>query len=108
VNHYKASVKSVTPLGDLPLFLVYEMPETYLNTIFLLMKEYPELVCCIPVVSIAKKMFEDLLSDSNALSRQAMLLEKALEESNNPKPRMQSSRANRLTVQRGPAGLRSL
>jgi ankyrin repeat protein len=44
VNHDKASVKSVTPQGDLPLFLACEMPETSLDTIFLLMKQYPELV----------------------------------------------------------------
>jgi ankyrin repeat protein len=44
VNHYKASVKSVTPQGDLPLFLACEMPETSLDTIFLLMKLYPDLV----------------------------------------------------------------
>jgi ankyrin repeat protein len=44
VNLYKASVKSVTPQGDLPLFLACEMPETSLDTIFILMKLYPELV----------------------------------------------------------------
>jgi ankyrin repeat protein len=44
VNRYKASVKSVTPQGDLPLFLACEMPETSLDTIFLLMKLYPDLV----------------------------------------------------------------
>jgi ankyrin repeat protein len=44
VNHDKASVKSVTPEGDLPLFLACEMPETSLDTIFLLMKLYPDLV----------------------------------------------------------------
>jgi ankyrin repeat protein len=44
VNHYKASVKSVTPQGDLPLFLACEMPATSLDTIFLLMKLYPDLV----------------------------------------------------------------
>jgi ankyrin repeat protein len=44
VNVYKASVKSVTPQGDLPLFLACEMPKTSLDTIFLLMKLYPELV----------------------------------------------------------------
>jgi ankyrin repeat protein len=44
VNPYKASVKSVTPGGDLPLFLACEMPETSLDTIFLLMKVYPDLV----------------------------------------------------------------
>jgi ankyrin repeat protein len=44
VNLYKASVKSVTSEGDLPLFLACEMPQTYLDTIFLLMKLYPDLV----------------------------------------------------------------
>jgi ankyrin repeat protein len=44
VNLYKASVKSVTPQGDLPLFLACEMPKTSLDTIFLLMKLYPDLV----------------------------------------------------------------
>jgi ankyrin repeat protein len=44
VNLYKASVKSVTPQGDLPLFLACELPETSLDTIFLLMKLYPDLV----------------------------------------------------------------
>jgi ankyrin repeat protein len=44
VNQYKASVKSVTPQGDLPLFLACEMPETSLDTIFLLMKLYPDLI----------------------------------------------------------------
>jgi ankyrin repeat protein len=44
VNHYKASVKSVTPHGDLPLFLACEIPEPSLDTIFLLMKLYPDLV----------------------------------------------------------------
>jgi ankyrin repeat protein len=44
-NHYKASVKSVTCQGDLPLFLACQMPETTsLDTIFLLMKLYPDLV----------------------------------------------------------------
>jgi ankyrin repeat protein len=43
-NLYKASVKSVTPQGDLPLFLACEMPETSLDTIFILMKLYPDLV----------------------------------------------------------------
>jgi ankyrin repeat protein len=37
---YKASDKSVTPGGDLPLFLACEMPETSLDTIFLLIKLY--------------------------------------------------------------------
>jgi ankyrin repeat protein len=44
VNLYKASVKSVTPQGDLPLFLACEIPEPSLDTIFLLMKQYPDLV----------------------------------------------------------------
>jgi hypothetical protein len=44
VNGYKASVKSVTPGGDLPLFLACEMPGTSLGAIFLLMKCYPDLV----------------------------------------------------------------
>jgi ankyrin repeat protein len=41
---YKASVKNVTPQGDLPLFLACEMPETSLDTIFLLIKMYPDVV----------------------------------------------------------------
>jgi ankyrin repeat protein len=45
VNHYKASVKSRTPQGDLPLFLACEMPETSLDTVFILMKLYLDLVC---------------------------------------------------------------
>jgi ankyrin repeat protein len=44
VNLYKASVKSLTPQGHLPLFLACEMPETSLDTIFILMKLYPDLV----------------------------------------------------------------
>jgi ankyrin repeat protein len=44
VNPYKASVKSVTPQGDLPLFLACEKSETSLETIFLLMKLYPDVV----------------------------------------------------------------
>jgi ankyrin repeat protein len=44
VNHCKASVKSVTPQGDLPLFLACEMPEPSLDTIFTLVKLYPDLV----------------------------------------------------------------
>jgi ankyrin repeat protein len=44
VNRYKASVKSVTPQGDLPLFLACEVPKPSLDTIFLLMKLYPDLV----------------------------------------------------------------
>jgi ankyrin repeat protein len=44
VKHYQASVKSVTPQGDLPLFLACDIPESSLNTIFILMKLYPDLV----------------------------------------------------------------
>jgi ankyrin repeat protein len=44
VNRYKASVKSVTSEGDLPLFLACQMSETSLDTIFLLVKLYPDLV----------------------------------------------------------------
>jgi ankyrin repeat protein len=44
VNLYEASVKSVTSEGDLPLFLACEMSETSLDTIFLLMRLYPDLV----------------------------------------------------------------
>jgi ankyrin repeat protein len=44
VNLYKASVKSVTSEGDLPLFLACGIPEPSLETIFLLMKFYPDLV----------------------------------------------------------------
>jgi ankyrin repeat protein len=44
VNLYKASVNSVTSEGDLPLFLACEMSEPSLDTIFLLMKLYPDLV----------------------------------------------------------------
>jgi ankyrin repeat protein len=44
VIHNKASVKSVTPQGDFPLFLACEMAESSLDTIFLLMKLYPDLV----------------------------------------------------------------
>jgi ankyrin repeat protein len=44
VNLYKASVKCVTSEGNLPLFLACEMPKTYLDTIFLLIKLYPDLV----------------------------------------------------------------
>jgi ankyrin repeat protein len=38
VNHYQASVKSVTPQGDLPLFLACDIPEPSLDTVFLLMR----------------------------------------------------------------------
>jgi ankyrin repeat protein len=41
---YEASVKSVTSEGDLPLFLACELPEPSLDTIFLLIKLYPDLV----------------------------------------------------------------
>jgi ankyrin repeat protein len=44
VNHCKASVKSLTFEGVLPLFLACEIPNTSLDTIFLLMKLYPDLV----------------------------------------------------------------
>jgi ankyrin repeat protein len=44
VNLYKASVKSVTSEEDLPLFLACEMSKTPLDTIFLLVKLYPDLV----------------------------------------------------------------
>jgi ankyrin repeat protein len=44
VNRYKASVKSVTPHGDLPVFLACDIPEPSLDTIFILMKLYPDLV----------------------------------------------------------------
>jgi ankyrin repeat protein len=44
VNLYKASAKSVTSQGDLPIFLACEIPEPSLDTIFLLMKLYPDLV----------------------------------------------------------------
>jgi ankyrin repeat protein len=44
VNLDKSSVKKVTPQGDLPLFLACEIPEPSLDTIFLLMKWYPDLV----------------------------------------------------------------
>jgi ankyrin repeat protein len=44
VNLNKSSVKSVTPQGDLPLFLACEIPETSLDTIFILVKLYPDLI----------------------------------------------------------------
>jgi ankyrin repeat protein len=44
VDLYKPSVKSVTYEGDLPLFLACEITEPSLDTIFLLMKLYPDLV----------------------------------------------------------------
>jgi ankyrin repeat protein len=44
VNHDKASVKSVTSEGDLPRFLACNIPEPSLDTIFILMKLYPDLV----------------------------------------------------------------
>jgi hypothetical protein len=44
VNLYNASVRCVTPQGDLPLFLACEIPEPFLDTVFLLIKLYPDLV----------------------------------------------------------------
>jgi ankyrin repeat protein len=44
VDLYEASVKSLTPHGDLPLFLACELPEPSLDTIFILVKLYPDLV----------------------------------------------------------------
>jgi hypothetical protein len=44
VDLYKASVKSVNPRGDLPLYLACELPTTSLDTIFILMKQYPDVV----------------------------------------------------------------
>jgi hypothetical protein len=44
VNHFKASVKSLTSEGELPLFLACEMPKTSLDTIFLFIKLYPDLI----------------------------------------------------------------
>jgi hypothetical protein len=44
VDLYKASVKILTPGRELPLFLACEIPEPSLDTIFLLMKMYPDLV----------------------------------------------------------------
>jgi ankyrin repeat protein len=44
VDRYKASVKSVTCQGDLPLFLACDIADPSLDTIFLLMKMYPDLV----------------------------------------------------------------
>jgi ankyrin repeat protein len=44
VDLYKASVKSVTSEGDLPLFLACDTPEPSLDTIFMLIKMYPDLV----------------------------------------------------------------
>jgi ankyrin repeat protein len=44
VNLSQISIKHVTSQGDLPLFLACEMPETSLDTIFILMKLYPDLV----------------------------------------------------------------
>jgi hypothetical protein len=39
---YEASVKSLTPQGDLSFFLACEMPEPFLDTIFILVKLYPD------------------------------------------------------------------
>jgi ankyrin repeat protein len=44
VNHFKASVKSATSDGDLPLFLACEIPKPSLDTIFLLVKLTPDLL----------------------------------------------------------------
>jgi ankyrin repeat protein len=44
VNLYKASVKSMTPQGDLPLFLACDIPEPSLDTIFILIKLDPDVV----------------------------------------------------------------
>jgi ankyrin repeat protein len=44
VNHDEASVKSVTSEGDLPLFLACDIPKPSLDTIFTLVKLYPDLV----------------------------------------------------------------
>jgi ankyrin repeat protein len=44
VDLYQAPVKIVTPGGDLPVFLACEVPEPSLDTIFLLMKLFPDLV----------------------------------------------------------------
>jgi ankyrin repeat protein len=44
VNHYKASVRCRTPHGDLPLFLACELSKPSLDTIFILVKLYPDLV----------------------------------------------------------------
>jgi ankyrin repeat protein len=44
VDLYKASVKSRTPQGDLPIFLTCEMPEPSLDAIYMLVKFYPDLV----------------------------------------------------------------
>jgi ankyrin repeat protein len=44
VDLYKASVKSATYQGDLPLFLACQILEPSLDTIFLLLKLYPDLV----------------------------------------------------------------
>jgi ankyrin repeat protein len=44
VDLYKASVKSVTTQGDLPLFLACDIPEPSLDTIFMLVKLYPDVV----------------------------------------------------------------
>jgi hypothetical protein len=42
VDIYKASVKSLTPQGDLPLFLACEMPEPSLDTIYILVQLCPD------------------------------------------------------------------
>jgi hypothetical protein len=65
MNLYKASVKSLTPQGDLPLFLACEMPETCLDTIFILMKLHPELLLNSEVMSQ-----EELLLNSEVMSQE--------------------------------------
>jgi ankyrin repeat protein len=64
VNLYKVSVKSVTSEGDLPIFLACEIPEPSLDTIFILIKLYPELL-------LDRKVF---------LSQERILLAKSREE----------------------------
>jgi ankyrin repeat protein len=44
LNLYKASIKSVTSQGDLPIFLACEMLQTSLDTIFILMQLYPGVI----------------------------------------------------------------
>jgi ankyrin repeat protein len=44
LNRYEASLKRVTCRGDRPLFLTCEIAETSLDTIFILIKLYPDLV----------------------------------------------------------------
>jgi hypothetical protein len=63
VKHYQASIKSATPQGDLPLFLACEMSETSLDTIFLLMKQYPDLIIggAVPKVGCRKYLGTDCI-----------------------------------------------